>query len=261
MSTIGDVLSGQAQWVVLEADCAEVLPFLPPRSVDHIISDPPFSARVHSGQSRLDGLGGVEELDLGFASLSPALRNIVAEHSMRAGRRWTLLKSDLSGTAAWESDLSANGARFTRFGVWWKEGAQPQFTGDRPANGAEGIAIAHAPSGGRMRWNGGGKHARWMHPIAREDRVHTTQTPLSLWLEIVEDFTDPGELILDPFCGSGSLGIACVRLGRRYIGIDNGKDAQGKPWAEWAREGIQAEEQGVSRGAARAGQLGLFAAQ
>jgi DNA modification methylase len=78
-------------------------------------------------------------------------------------------------------------------------------------------------------------------------------------MEILADFTDPGELVLDPFCGSGSLGIACVRLGRRYLGMDNGKDANGKPWAEWAREGIRAEEQGLSRGPARVGQMGLFA--
>lgn len=114
-----------------------------------------------------------------------------------------------------------------------------------------------------MRWNGGGRHGRWMHPIAQEhvtgeSRVHATQTPLSLWLEIVEDFTDPGELVLDPFCGSGSLGIACARLGRRYIGMDNGADENGKPWAEWAREGIQAEERGLTRAAARAGQGSLF---
>lgn len=252
------VLTGEHCWCVLEADCSLVLPALPPKSVAHVITDPPFSERVHSGQSRQDGVGGTAPMDLGFAPLTPDLRSVVAAHSMRVALRWAVIKSDLSGTALWELDLSANGARFTRFGVWWKEGAQPQFTGDRPANGAEGLAIAHAPSDGRMRWNGGGKHARWMHPIARGDRVHTTETPLSLWLEIVEDFTDPGDLVLDPFCGSGSLGIACTRLGRRYIGMDNGADADGKPWAEWAREGIQAEERGLSRSAARAGQGSLF---
>lgn len=278
MSTIGDVLSGQAQWVVLEADCADVLPVLPPRSADHVITDPPYGERVHSLQRRLgvgpDGrrsAGGrvVSEVgpkSLGFVHLEPSLRRLCGEHFAHVAARWIVVKSDIEGVlgaddgGSWRADLLAGGARWVRFGFWWKEDGQPQLSGDRPAQPGEGFAIAHA-SGERLRWNGGGKHARWAHPTAKGDRVHTTQTPLSLWLEIVEDFTDLGDIVLDPFCGSGSLGIACVRLGRRYIGMDNGTDANGKPWAEWAREGIAAEERGLSRGAARAGQLGLFAAR
>lgn len=258
MSTIAEILAGRAQYAVLEADCSEVLPMLPERSVDHVVSDPPFSERVHVGQSRQDGDGGVVPVGLGFGPLSGWLRGVVAGEAMRAARRWVVLKSDLEGTSHWLEDLTTAGARWTRFGVWWKDGAQPQFTGDRPANGLEGLAIAHAP-GLRVRWNGGGKHARWRHPIARADRIHPTETPVSLWLDLLEDFTDPGELVLDPFCGSGSLGIACVRLGRRYLGMDNGKDASGKPWAQWAREGIEAEFRGLTRAAVAAGQLGLFA--
>jgi len=278
MSNIGDVLSGYAQWAVLEADCADVLPMLPHRSVTHVITDPPYSAYVHGLQRRLKtGSGGlvdgrthiVRDAALGFGHLTPNLRRLCGVHFARVARRWILIKSDMEGVTGdggpgWKSDLQRAGARWARFGVWWKENAQPQLTGDRPGQGVEGFAIAHA-RGQRMRWNGGGKHGRWVHPVATDrnrtgERVHTTQTPLSLWLEIVEDFTDEGDLILDPFCGSGSLGIACVRLGRRYLGMDNGKDANGRPWAEWAQEGIAAEEQGLSRSAARAGQLGLFSA-
>jgi site-specific DNA-methyltransferase (adenine-specific) len=282
VSTIGDVLSGQAQWCVLEADCSEVLPMLPHLSVDHVITDPPYGVHVHSLQRRVmtgphrqfaRQRGGIGKdllyhgnpvvQELGFAALSPALRRLTAMLAARVARRWLVIKSDMEGVTDWKTDLQATGARWVRFGVWWKENAQPQLSGDRPGQGTEGFAIAHS-RGQRMRWNAGGKHGRWMHAIATDrnrtgERVHTTQTPLPLWLEIVEDFTDPGDLVLDPFCGSGSLGITCVRLGRRYLGMDNGKDAQGKPWAEWAREGIAAEEQGLSRGAARAGQLGLFA--
>lgn len=82
-----------------------------------------------------------------------------------------------------------------------------------------------------MRWNGGGLPGRCGPtpcPIetdrnATGARVHTTQKPLELMLELVELFTDPGDLVLDPFCGSGTTGVACVRLGRRFIGIE--KDA------------------------------------
>lgn len=271
MSTIGDVLSGRAQWCVLEADCSEVLPMLPPKSVDHVIQDPPYGEHVHMLQRRLKvGSGGkangathaVVSAPLGFVHLSAALRAATAQEVARVARRWLITKSDMEGVHHWKADLETAGARWIRFGVWWKENAQPQLTGDRPGQGTEGFAIAHA-AGQRCGWNAGGKHGRWMHPVATDrngtgERVHTTQTPVALWLEILEDFTGPGDLVLDPFCGSGSLGIACVRLGRRYLGMDNGHDANGKAWAQWAKEGIAAESIGLSRSAARAGQLGLF---
>ena len=49
-------------------------------------------------------------------------------------------------------------------------------------------------------------------------RVHTTQKPDSLMEALVRDFTDPGDLICDPFAGSGTTGVAAIRLGRRFIG-------------------------------------------
>ncbi len=281
------VLAGESQWCVLEADCAQVLPALPPKSVAHVITDPPFSPKVHNLQRRImtgpiqsarRGIashgayaGAPVEKALGFGHITLELRRLCSVHFARAARRWIVVKADDEGRPAWEADLSRAGARHVRSGTWWKIGAQPQLSGRMPAVDFERLQISH-PRGEALRWNGGGMHASWCAipenvvyrlPIEIDrhrtgNRVHTTQTPLALWLALVEDFTDPGELVLDPFCGSGSLGIACVRLGRRYIGLDNGADADGKPWAEWAREGIQAEERGLSRSAARAGQRSLF---
>lgn len=291
MSTIADVLAGRAQYVVLEADCSEVLPMLPERSVDHVLTDPPFSKHVHSLQRRVmtgphrqfaRQRGGIAKdlkyhgnpvtQDLGFGHLTPELRRLCGVHFARVARRWIVVKADEEGRPGWKTDLERAGARHVRAGTWWKIGAQPQLSGRMPAVDREALQISHA-RGAAMRWNGGGSHASWCaiddpltyrFPIATDrngtgERIHTTQTPLSLWLEIVADFTDPGELVLDPFCGSGSLGIACARLGRRYLSMDNGKDANGKPWAQWAREGIEAELRGLARSAAAAGQLGLFA--
>jgi site-specific DNA-methyltransferase (adenine-specific) len=295
MSAVADVLSRAAQWAVLQADSAEVLPLLPRKSVHHVITDPAFSAHVHSRQRRimtgphqrfarqrggeakdLKYHGNPVEAPLGFDALTPALRQRCGLLFPRLAQRWIVIKTDEESRHLWQADLERGNARHVRAGTWWKAGAQPQLSGRCPAVDREALEIAHVRDGA-MRWNGGGSHASWgpyadaclspfptyRHAIATDrnrtgERVHPTQTPVALWLDVVEDFTDPGEIILDPFCGSGSLGVACVRLGRRYIGIDNGADEKGKPWAEWAREGIAAETQGLSRGAARAGQLSLL---
>jgi DNA modification methylase len=92
----------------------------------------------------------------------------------------------------------------------------PQFTGDRPGIGCEAITVAHRR--GRKRWNGGGKRGIYRVAIESGERIHTTQKPLELIEALVRDFTDPGELILDPFAGSGTLHVAAKRPGRNALG-------------------------------------------
>lgn len=65
---------------------------------------------------------------------------------------------------------------------------------------------------------------RWMGAMKGsehgERRVHPTQKPVWLMARLIEQFTEPGELVLDPYAGSGSTGVACVQAGRRFIGIE-----------------------------------------
>ena len=53
-----------------------------------------------------------------------------------------------------------------------------------------------------------------------EARVHPTQKPVALLASFVRDFTQPGDLVLDPFMGSGTTGVACLQEGRRFVGIE-----------------------------------------
>ena len=71
---------------------------------------------------------------------------------------------------------------------------------------------------GKKRWNGGRHHAVWIFNVEHGD--HPTQKPLKLVLDWVSKFTDPGETVPDPFMGSGTTGVACAVIGRRFIGIE-----------------------------------------
>ena len=104
-----------------------------------------------------------------------------------------------------------------RFGIWRKPDGAPQFTGDRPGTGWEAVAICHRE--GKKRWNGGGHHAFWSFPCARGSG-HPTEKPIRLFQSFVEQFSDPGETILDPFMGSGTTLRAAKDLGRKAIGIE-----------------------------------------
>lgn len=219
-------------------DCREVLPALP--QVDHVITDPPYSEHVH-GKSRrggcdapaLTGSGKMARAsfsrvaDFGFAALDESTRTICASAFGLLSRRWVLVFSDVESCSDWRADLIAAGLDYCRTGAWVKIGATPQFTGDRPAVAFEAITICHPK--GRKRWNGGGRHALWSHPIVlnrggNDPRVHTTQKPEPLMRDLVCDFTDAGETILDPFAGSGTTLVAAKRLGRKAIGIELSTD-------------------------------------
>lgn len=51
-------------------------------------------------------------------------------------------------------------------------------------------------------------------------RDHPTQKPIGLMIWCVQQFTEDAKIILDPFMGSGTTGVACVKLGRKFIGIE-----------------------------------------
>lgn len=75
--------------------------------------------------------------------------------------------------------------------------------------------------------------------VAGASKVHPTQKPVELMEEIIKIHSAPGNLVLDPFSGSGSTGVACVNTGRRFIGIE-----LDKRYFDIARERIeQAEKQ------------------
>jgi site-specific DNA-methyltransferase (adenine-specific) len=82
---------------------------------------------------------------------------------------------------------------------------------------------------------------------------HKSQKPLRLLLYLTENYSQPGDLILDPFCGSGTTCVAAKMLGRRYIGIDISED-----YCEIARQRLRAVDTGVPVAEQRKGQLALF---
>lgn len=222
-----------ASVTIYHGDAREILPQL--GAADHLITDPPYSEHVHTksraGARALKG-GPTSEnspanfsrkKEFGFESLTDELRECISEYNAAWVARWALVFSDVESTHLWRESLVRREIEYVRTGAWIKIGATPQFTGDRPGVGMEAITICHRE--GRKRWNGGGTHAVWPVPIVlnrggEEVRIHETQKPLRLLSRLVELFTDPGELIVDPCMGSGTTLRAAKDLGRRAIGIE-----------------------------------------
>jgi site-specific DNA-methyltransferase (adenine-specific) len=115
-------------------------------------------------------------------------------------------------------DDPPTGLRLLRIGVWTKSNPMPQVSGDRPGQGWESIAFLHRDDV-KPAWNGGGRSSVWHLPV-EQNQGHPTAKPLVMVREWVRLFSNPGDLILDPFLGSGTTLRAAKDEGRRGVGIE-----------------------------------------
>lgn len=110
---------------------------------------------------------------------------------------------------------------------------------------------------GASKWNGGGRRGVFVHncnsQLRKPGEDHQTPKPIGLMVELMTLFTDRGETVLDAFAGSGTTGVAAIRLGRRFIGIE-----KNPKHFELCCERLRAEENESTLYASRAGQLGLL---
>lgn len=200
-------------------DCIDILSDLG-GIVDHVISDPPYEDELHAAVGRIRRKDGQQMIEtLGFDGIN-ASRGNIAGLSVSVSAGWVILFALAEGVRAWRDDLQAAGAKWDTTCFWIKPDASPRFNGQGPARGAECFVTCWAGTGYR-RWNGGGKRGVYTHCVnTNRHGEHPTEKPVPLMMEIVADFTRPGETILDPFMGSGTTGVACAKLGRKFIGIE-----------------------------------------
>ena len=235
------------------------------RSVDVTITDPPYSAKLYektrtnrgSGRrpngrptSRGEGTQASSPFVLAsgrIGAIDDILEPLV-EQIKRLTKRWAIVFHDAE---IWDRYRQAFGDWYVRAGIWVKTDPMPQVTGDRPGQGFEAITIAHRP--GRKRWNGGGRPATWICGTSKgaERPNHPCPKPVPLMEQLIADFTEPDELVLDPFAGSGTTGYAAKRLGRRFVGFERDPEFFAEASARLARSaplpaGYQADpRQGV----------------
>ena len=175
-------------WQVITGDCLEVMRGMDAGSVDAVITDPPYG--------------------IGFAAQP-------TKWQRRAGmkpRAWDNSMPNLKWILALEKPTVIWGGNYFDLPVsrCWLAWAKP----DAP------------PSMGNVElaWTNFDKPAKHItHSISatNAERVgHPTQKPLRVMRWVIDNFTRPGDLILDPFTGSGTTGVACVQTGRRFIGIE-----------------------------------------
>lgn len=202
------------------ADCFQVMETLDAKLFDHTLTDPPYDERTHQGglTFRKDN-ETIDTVKLGIDEFAHMLNiDVLVTQLLRLTKRWNVCFCTFEDMKKYR-DPAWEQSAWVRAGVWDRVNPAPQFTGDRPSQACDGLAIFHAADT-RKKWNGGGKAGIWRNSVEIGKKIHPTQKPLSLMLKLVQDFTDPGDLIFDPFMGAGTTGVAALQLGRRFVGIE-----------------------------------------
>ena len=230
---------------ILPGDCIQILDSLPPESVDLIFADPPYNLQLQKelhrpDMSRVDGVddawdqfGSFQEYDAFTTAWLSACRRVLKP----AGSIW------VNGTY---HNIFRVGRIMQDLGfwilndvVWIKTNPMPNFRGVRFTNAHETLIWASKSQGSRYTFN---HHAMkslnddlqmrsdwWLLPLATGSerlkdengaKAHTTQKPEALLYRIILASSQPGDLVLDPFMGSGTTGVAAKRLRRRWLGIE-----------------------------------------
>src|SRR5262245_51159438 len=229
---------------ILLGDCIAEMDRLPEGSIDLIFADPPYNLQLKGdllrpNQTEVDGVHEAWDKFADFAAYDR-----FTEAWLSAARR--LLKPDAT---LWVIGSYHNifrvGALLQDLGywilndiIWRKTNPMPNFRGRRFANAHETLIWCARDRQSRHVFNHAAMKALnddlqmrsdWFIPICggperlRDGsgrKLHPTQKPEALLHRVIMAATRPGEVVLDPFFGSGTTGVVAKRLGRRWIGIE-----------------------------------------
>ena len=245
----------------IEGDCRDVLPTLPAESVDLIFADPPYNLQLKQelwrpNLTRVDAVDDDWDQFDSFADYDQFTREwlLACQRVLkRTGTLWVIgTYHNIYRVGTVLQDL---GYWILNNIAWIKANPMPNFRGVRFTNAHETLIWAQKERGAQYTFN---YHAMksmndelqmrsdWLLPICsgkerlRENgvKVHPTQKPESLLYRVISASTNPGDVILDPFFGTGTTGAVAKRLHRRWIGIERNPH-----YAELARQRIDGQLQ------------------
>ncbi|MDD5652884.1 MAG: site-specific DNA-methyltransferase [Candidatus Omnitrophica bacterium] len=230
------------KFILFKEDCFDILPRIPENSIDMIFVDPPYflsngGITCHAGKmvsvnkGKWDVSKGVEE---NYIFTQRWLRECQRVLTLN-GTIWVSGTSHIIYTVG--SAMQTLGYRILNDIAWFKVNPPPNLSCRYFTHSTETIIWAAKNKNSRhyfnyelMRKMNNNKQmlSLWSikapGPIEKIYGKHPTQKPLELLNRIVLAATRPGDIILDPFQGSGTTGIAAFIEGRQYIGIELEKD-------------------------------------
>lgn len=227
-ATPADVLEGRARWCVVEGDCLAALSDMATASIHAVVTDPPYCSGGFSEAARRGAKGQglrsetIREVgwfindNMGTAGLAWFMRALaIAAADLLMDGGSLLAFCDWRMVVNLAPAMESSGLRYQQMIVWDK-GSAGLGTGFR----AQHEIVLHFVKGvGRFHDASAGNVLRSLR-VPNDDREHQTQKPVDLLQRLVRVVAPSDGVVLDPFCGSGTTGVAAIIEGRRFIGIE-----------------------------------------
>ena len=234
---------------ILHGDCVKILETLPEKSVDLIFADPPYNLQlqrdlyrpdtskvdaVNDGWDQFDDLKTYDEFTSKWLR---ACQRVLKDE----GTIWVIGSyHNIFRVGAIMQDL---GFWILNDVLWLKQNPMPNFRGVRFTNAHETLIWAQKNKGAKYTFNHHAMKAlnedlqmrsdwpHWELPLAtgkqrvkhNGTKAHSTQKPEALLYRVILSSSNVGDVILDPFFGSGTTGAVAKKLGRKWIGIERDK--------------------------------------
>lgn len=228
---------------ILQGDCVEVLNSLPEKSVDLIFADPPYNlqlqqelyrpnmTKVDAVNDKWDQFGSFNAYDEFSRNWLKACKRVLKD----TGTIWVIGSyHNIYRVGTIMQDL---GYWILNDVLWIKTNPMPNFRGVRFTNAHETLLWASSSQGAKYTFNhhamkgfNDDKQMRsdWLLPICsgaervkvNGKKAHSTQKPEALLYRVILSSSKPGDIVLDPFFGSGTTGAVAKKLHRHWIGIE-----------------------------------------
>jgi site-specific DNA-methyltransferase (adenine-specific) len=176
-------------------DCLEILPTLP--KVDAVITDPPYGIAFESHGQRFKGAEPIHGDEDDTSAVAVAL--LTEGTTAMFFSPYRPLPIDWRSVLVWNKGAHVGGGGDPET-CWKRDFELIGVRGNRPLNGKRDSAVRYVP--GLMA------------------NQHTAQKPVEIMEYLIGKLTNDMEVVLDPFMGSGTTGVACMNLGRKFIGIE-----------------------------------------
>jgi modification methylase len=232
---------------ILEEDCIAAMAALPAGSIDMVFADPPYNLQLGGDLFRPEG-GRVDAVDDDWDKFSSfAAYDEFTRAWLKEARRILKPNGTLWVIGSYHNiyrvgaALQDEGFWILNDIIWRKANPMPNFRGTRFTNAHETLIWASRSEDSRYTFNYRTMKALnddlqmrsdWTLPICSGGervkgegggKAHPTQKPESLLYRVLLACTHPGDVVLDPFFGTGTTGAVARRLGRHWIGIEREK--------------------------------------
>ncbi len=207
------------------SDYRDFLRSLDRNSVDLVLTDPPYAVSRKTGFSSVKN--GVQRfavsMDFGEWDHQQIDLAAFADETYRVMRRGgtVIVWYDLWKISHVYDALAGVGFKMLRLIVWNKTNPVPLNSRCTYLSNSREMAVVGV-KGGSPTFNGAYDSGNYSYPIPRHGgkRIHPTQKPLDLFRELVRKHSSPGDLVIDPFLGSGTTAVAALQEDRQFAGCD-----------------------------------------